>query len=68
MHREAEQYGIVRRALPPYEVLCTPWLPFSDVLRLKMVEEMVENYYNSHQFDETLDALVSEVSVALRVL
>ena len=44
MHREAEQYGIVRRALPPYEVLCTPWLPFSDVLRLKMVEEMVENY------------------------
>ena len=59
MHREAEQYGIVRRALPPYEVLCTPWLPFSDVLRLKMVEEMVENYYNSHQFDETLDALVS---------
>ena len=59
MHREAEQYGIVRRALPPYEVLCTPWLSFSDVLRLKMVEEMVENYYNSHQFDETLDALVS---------
>lgn len=59
MHREAEQYGIIRRALPPYEVLCTPWLPFSDVLRLKMVEEMVENYYNSHQFDETLDALVS---------
>lgn len=59
MHREAEQYGIIRRALPPYEVLCTPWLLFSDVLRLKMVEEMVENYYNSHQFDETLDALVS---------
>ena len=58
MYREAEQYGIVRRTLPPYEVLRTPWLPFSDVLRLKMIEEMVENYYNSHQFDETLKELV----------
>lgn len=58
MHREAEQYGIVRRALPPYEVLCTPWLAFSDVLRLKMVEDMVENYYNSHQFDGTLEKLI----------
>lgn len=58
MHREAEQYGIVRRALPPYEVLCTPWLAFSDVLRLKMVEDMVENYYNSHQFDGTLEKLM----------
>lgn len=58
MYREAEQYGIVRRALPPYEVLCTPWLAFSDVLRLKMVEDMVENYYNSHQFDGTLEKLI----------
>ena len=58
MCREAEKYRIIRRALPPYEVLGTPWLPFSDLLRLKMIEEMVENYYNSHQFDETLKALI----------
>lgn len=62
MYREATEYGIVRRALPPYEVLRTPWLPFADVLRLKMIEEMVENYYNSHQFDETLKALVPAFS------
>lgn len=62
MHREAEQYGIVCRALPPYEVLCTPWLAFSDVLRLKMMEDMVENYYNSHQFDGTLEKLIPKFS------
>ena len=58
MCRESEKYGIIRRAFPPYEVLGTPWLPFSDLLRLKMIEEMVENYYNSHQFDETLKTLI----------
>ena len=30
MCREAEKYRIIRRALPPYEVLGTPWLPFSE--------------------------------------
>ena len=38
----------------PYEVLSTRWLPYGDVLRLKVVEEMVEVYYNSGQFPHLL--------------
>ena len=37
-----------------YEVLGTKWLPYEDILRLKMVESMVEVYYNSGQFQNTL--------------
>ncbi|MCI8556510.1 MAG: B12-binding domain-containing radical SAM protein [Lachnospiraceae bacterium] len=58
MYREAEQYGIVCKDKPPYEVLYTNWLSFSDILQLKAIEEMVEIYYNSHQFRHTLEKLL----------
>ena len=49
-----EEYGIVHKELEPYEVLGTKWLPYEDILHLKMVESMVEVYYNSGQFQNTL--------------
>ena len=58
MYGDAARYGIVYKSQPPYEVLSTPWLSFSDLLRLKAIEEMVEIYYNSHQFGRTLERLV----------
>ena len=51
MYGDADQYDILYRDKAPYEVLRTRWLSYEDVLRLKQVEEMVEVYYNSHQFD-----------------
>lgn len=47
---ENKKNKIVYKSEPPYEVLCTPWLSYDDVLKLKSVEEMVEIYYNSGQF------------------
>lgn len=58
MYGEAVKYGIVCKEKPPYEVLYTNWLSFSDILQLKAIEEMVEIYYNSHQFRHTLEKLV----------
>lgn len=49
-----KKYGIVHKSEPPYEVLYTDWLSYEDVLVLKMVEQMVELYYNSGQFTYTL--------------
>lgn len=54
MQEQAYENDIVYSSYPPYEVLSTPWLPYSDVLRLKGVEEMVEVYYNSGQFVTTV--------------
>jgi len=56
----ADAYGIVYHSKPPYEVLYTNWLGFTDILRLKGIEEMVELYYNSGQFAHTLSVLVQE--------
>lgn len=57
MYQAAPEYGCVCQSREPYEVLYTRWLPYDDVLRLKLVEEMVEVYYNSNQFGKTLRAI-----------
>lgn len=64
MQEDARKYGLQWRFQPPYEVLSTPWLPFSDILRLKMIEEMVEIYYNSLQFGKTQEQLIPRFSSA----
>ena len=60
MHRRAEEYGILYRSAPPYEVLETKWISCGELLRLKDIEEMLEVYYNSRQFDCTIEALEHE--------
>ena len=54
---QTEEYGIAYTEQPPYEVLYTRWLSFAEVIRLKKVEEMVEEYYNSCQFGHVLPFL-----------
>ena len=58
MHQKAEAYGCRYQEKEPYEVLFTRWLSFMKrVLKLKLVEEMVEVYYNSGRiFLKTLPA------------
>ena len=48
------EYQILYKDREPYEVLSTAWLTYEEILRLKMVESMVEVYYNSGQFKNTL--------------
>lgn len=57
MYEKASEYEIHYTDKPPYEVLFTKWLPYSQVLKLKRAEEMVELYYNSSQFAHTLPVL-----------
>lgn len=57
MYEHAKEYEIVYHGKPPYEVMKTKWLPFEDVLCIKRVEEMLEVYYNSGQFEITMKVL-----------
>lgn len=60
MHVKAQEYGIIYHSQPVYEVFYTRWLSFAEVLSLKEVEDMVEVYYNSGQFSETIRRLEAE--------
>ena len=60
MHEKTEDYQLLYQDRSPFEVLSTKWLSYDDVIRLKGVEEMVEVYYNSGQFVNTLRLLEEE--------
>lgn len=47
MREEKDKYGIVCIDRPPYEVLFTNWLTYEEILKLKLIENVVEMFYNS---------------------
>lgn len=57
MKEKVEEYGIVYSGKSPYEVLQTKWLSYDEVLKLKAIEVVVEIYYNSFQFENTIKRL-----------
>lgn len=54
MFEHAAEYGMIYHSKAPYEVMQTKWLSFEEVLKIKQVEEMLEIYYNSGQFEVTM--------------
>ena len=64
MKENCQKYELVCKDTPPYEVLSTKWLSYEDVLELKGIEEMTEVYYNSGQFEHTMEALQEEYTSA----
>lgn len=58
MYDDALKFGIAYKDFPPYEVLYTDWLSYDDILTLKKVEEVLEIYYGSNQFRNTVNYLI----------
>ena len=67
MQEMQQEYELRYKDEPPYEVLSTKWLPYSDVIELKGIEEMVEIYYNSGQFTHVVEALVENYASAYQM-
>ena len=57
MELRAAEYELKYTGLPPYEVLSTKWLSYEDICHLKSIEEVLEIYYNSGQFHNSLEYL-----------
>ncbi len=53
----AKTYGLVYKEEPPYEILYTKEISFSEMLKLHNIEELLEKYYNSGRFINTLEYL-----------
>lgn len=60
IYQNVKKYGIAYTDTPPYEVLFTKWISYEEILKLKKIEEMVELYYNSNQFQTALPFLLEE--------
>ncbi|TVY09746.1 B12-binding domain-containing radical SAM protein [Paenibacillus cremeus] len=58
MRQDAEKYGYIYMDHAPYEILGNSILPFSDLVRIKRVEDVLEKYWNAHRLDHTVSYLI----------
>lgn len=58
LRRRAQDLGYIYSPLPPYEIICNPWLSKSDLCRLSQVEYALNKFYNSGRFTLTLSYLL----------
>lgn len=56
---EADKYKYVYMDKAPYEILENEILPFSDVIKIKRVEDVLDKYWNSHRMDFTVKYLIN---------
>lgn len=59
MNDMKDEHEIIYDSFSPYEVLSTKYLSFQDICVLKKVEEMLEIYYNSGQYRNSIEFLLS---------
>ncbi len=57
LYEHAKEYGMIYWDRPPYEIMRTKWISYEEILRIKLVEEMLEVYYNSGQYEVTMKIL-----------
>lgn len=60
MYEHAAEYAMIYHTNPPYEVFATKWIHYDEILILKQVEEMLEVYYNSGQYEVTMKLLETQ--------
>ena len=57
IRQDAEVFGIVYEDAPPYQVLYTNWLSYAERQRLNRIEAMLNIFYNTNQFMNTIAVL-----------
>ncbi|MEF3306390.1 B12-binding domain-containing radical SAM protein [Paenibacillus sp. GYB003] len=58
LRRDSDKYGYVYMDQAPYEILGNSILPFTDLMRIKRVEDVLEKYWNAHRMDRTVRHLI----------
>jgi len=58
LRRDADKYGYIYMDHAPYEILGNNVLSFSDIVRIKRVEDVLDKYWNAHRMDHTLKYLI----------
>jgi anaerobic magnesium-protoporphyrin IX monomethyl ester cyclase len=57
----ANEHDYVYMDHAPYEILKNNLLPFSDITKIKQVEDVLEKYWNDHRMELTVEYLVSHI-------
>lgn len=60
LRRNKELYGYVFSNQAPYEIFYNNYISYDELIQLKLVEEIVEIYYNSKRFSNALDMVIQK--------
>lgn len=61
LRQQADEWNYQYMDQAPYEIVSNNVMPFSDVVRIKQVEDVLEKYWNDHRMDHGVEYLVSQV-------
>ena len=61
LREDASKYGMMFSDVAPYEIFSNRWISYSEIIKLKGVEDVLERYMNSGRFPRTLKCLESIV-------
>ncbi|MNO22313.1 coproporphyrinogen III oxidase [compost metagenome] len=59
LRNDAAKYNYIYMDHAPYEILGNHVMSFSDIVRLKRLEDVLEKYWNAHRMDHTLEYLIT---------
>lgn len=58
MYDEREKYGYRYFSKPPYEVFSNEFISFAEIVKLKNLEKVLDFYYNSEKFPESVQWII----------
>lgn len=58
LRNDADKFGYIYSERAPYEMLGNDLMPFSDIVRIKRVEDVLEKFWNAHRMDRTMEYLI----------
>ncbi len=56
---KADEHGTIFTEKAPYEILKNNWLSFHDIIMLKGIDSMIDDFYNSNKFKNLFKYLVT---------
>lgn len=59
MYDEREEYGYKYFSKPPYEVFSNEFISFAEMVKLKNLEKVLDFYYNSEKFPESVQWIIA---------
>ena len=62
IREKAAEWGYRFTTSPPYKVLGNNWLEYGELLRLQIIEDLVDKYFNSGRFVQSLAFLIAGFS------
>ena len=61
LRTQAKQWDYQYMDQAPYEIVSNNVMPFSDIIKIKQVEDVLEKYWNDHRMDHGMEYIVGTV-------